>query len=190
MTKPEIIETVKERLIKTYNPKTIYLFGSYAWGTPDEDSDLDLLVVIESSEFQLFATRLRKRGSSYMKPHKAWIIKASNDLKSALKPMSGNDTIPDTAIYHAQQCAEKALKAYLAFRTQPIQKSHDLELLADLCSDLDEQFGSIMDDAKLLTPYHTAFRYSDIEMSPGEEDVSEAIGKAEKILEFVKSLIK
>ena len=48
---PEIIDDVKNRLISVYNPEAIYLFGSYAWGLPDEDSDLDLLVIIrESSE--------------------------------------------------------------------------------------------------------------------------------------------
>lgn len=50
MTKAEIIETVKERLIKAYNPRTVYLFGSFAWGKPDEDSDLDLLVVVDKSD--------------------------------------------------------------------------------------------------------------------------------------------
>lgn len=49
MITPEIIEEVKNRLIKVYNPLEIYLFGSYAWGTPDEDSDLDLLIVIDES---------------------------------------------------------------------------------------------------------------------------------------------
>ena len=28
----------------------MYLFGSYAWGTPHEDSDLDILIVIEKSD--------------------------------------------------------------------------------------------------------------------------------------------
>lgn len=46
----ETIEEVKNRLIKVYNPLEIYLFGSYAWGTPTEDSDLDLLIVIEESD--------------------------------------------------------------------------------------------------------------------------------------------
>ncbi|MCL0062231.1 nucleotidyltransferase domain-containing protein [Thermodesulfovibrionales bacterium] len=50
MTNSELIETVKGRLIRTYNPQAIYLFGSYAWGNPDEQSDLDLLVVVEKSD--------------------------------------------------------------------------------------------------------------------------------------------
>ena len=50
MITPEIIEEVKNRLVNVYNPEAIYLFGSYAWGTPDEESDLDLLVVVQSSD--------------------------------------------------------------------------------------------------------------------------------------------
>lgn len=50
MVKKETIEEIKNRLVKTYNPLAIYLFGSYAWGTPSEESDLDLLIVIEKSD--------------------------------------------------------------------------------------------------------------------------------------------
>lgn len=44
------IEEIKNRLVKLYNPLEIYIFGSYAWGMPDEDSDLDILVVVDSVE--------------------------------------------------------------------------------------------------------------------------------------------
>ena len=43
----DIIEEVKKILIQTYKPIEIYLFGSYAWGHPDSDSDLDILVIID-----------------------------------------------------------------------------------------------------------------------------------------------
>jgi uncharacterized protein len=49
MLKKEIIEEVKKKLIEVYNPIAIYVFGSYAWGTPTEDSDLDLLIVVDES---------------------------------------------------------------------------------------------------------------------------------------------
>ncbi len=45
ISKSEIDEAVK-RLTEAYQPLTIYLFGSYAWGQPHEDSDLDFLVVL------------------------------------------------------------------------------------------------------------------------------------------------
>jgi predicted nucleotidyltransferase len=48
------IEEVKNRLVKTYNPIAIYIFGSYAWGSPTEDSDLDLMIVVEKSDERSF----------------------------------------------------------------------------------------------------------------------------------------
>jgi predicted nucleotidyltransferase len=54
MITQEIIQEVKKRLIKAYDPLTIYLYGSHAWGDPDEDSDLDLLVIIESSDEKVY----------------------------------------------------------------------------------------------------------------------------------------
>jgi predicted nucleotidyltransferase len=50
MIKNKTIKEVVTRLVEVYHPLEIYLFGSYAWGNPTEDSDLDLLIVIEKSE--------------------------------------------------------------------------------------------------------------------------------------------
>lgn len=46
MITKEKIEEVKNKLIKVYSPLSIYIFGSYAWGDPTPDSDLDLLIVV------------------------------------------------------------------------------------------------------------------------------------------------
>ena len=40
---------VIRRLVDEFNPETIYLFGSHAWGKPDAESDMDLLVIISRS---------------------------------------------------------------------------------------------------------------------------------------------
>jgi len=50
MVTAEILEEVKRRLVGVYDPLAIYVFGSYAWGHPTEDSDLDLLIVVERSD--------------------------------------------------------------------------------------------------------------------------------------------
>jgi predicted nucleotidyltransferase len=50
MISKDTIQEVTNRLVNVYNPIEIYLFGSYAWGNPTEDSDLDLLVVVEESD--------------------------------------------------------------------------------------------------------------------------------------------
>ena len=44
-----LFETIKTRLNIAYNPLSLYIFGSYAWGKPTKDSDLDLVIVVESS---------------------------------------------------------------------------------------------------------------------------------------------
>lgn len=44
------IEKIVKRIASNHNPEKIILFGSYAYGVPTEDSDLDLLVVVENSE--------------------------------------------------------------------------------------------------------------------------------------------
>ena len=35
------IEEAKRKLVKEFNPKKIYIFGSYACGSPTEESDLE-----------------------------------------------------------------------------------------------------------------------------------------------------
>lgn len=41
----ETLAEVIERLVQALNPQKIILFGSYAYGNPTPDSDVDLLVV-------------------------------------------------------------------------------------------------------------------------------------------------
>lgn len=40
------LDIIKENVLKTVPAEAIYLFGSYAYGMPDKDSDLDIYVVI------------------------------------------------------------------------------------------------------------------------------------------------
>jgi predicted nucleotidyltransferase len=44
------LEEITRRLVAEFTPETIILFGSHAWGQPDESSDLDLLVVVPESD--------------------------------------------------------------------------------------------------------------------------------------------
>jgi len=41
-----VLEEIVARLAEALHPERIYLFGSYAYGTPHADSDLDFLVVV------------------------------------------------------------------------------------------------------------------------------------------------
>ncbi len=43
------LSEVRRRLIATYNPKRLILFGSQVWGAPHQDSDLDILIEVEQT---------------------------------------------------------------------------------------------------------------------------------------------
>ena len=45
MVSRETIQTVVDDIVREFTPLQVILFGSYAYGTPTEDSDVDLLVV-------------------------------------------------------------------------------------------------------------------------------------------------
>ena len=45
-----MLATVKERLVAEFQPEQIWLFGSHAWGTPADDSDMDLMVILRESD--------------------------------------------------------------------------------------------------------------------------------------------
>ena len=42
----EQILTLSDRIVREFQPEQIILFGSYAYGTPGVDSDIDILVVL------------------------------------------------------------------------------------------------------------------------------------------------
>ena len=56
-----LLEAITRRLVEELQPEAIYLFGSHAWGTPDDESDLDLLIVLSNSDASLALTEMRAR---------------------------------------------------------------------------------------------------------------------------------
>ncbi len=125
-----------------------------------------------------------------MKPHEEWLTKAEHDLSAAKVLIDSDNELSDVAIYHTQQCGEKALKAYLAFLDFEIEKTHNLKVLLEKCRTSDKSFETLIYDANFINPYSTAFRYPDSGEIPDNETVLEAINSAEKILNFVKDKIK
>lgn len=45
-----LISKLAERLKERYQPEKIILYGSYAYGTPDEASDIDLLIIKDTTD--------------------------------------------------------------------------------------------------------------------------------------------
>jgi len=47
---PKQIHYIVDLIVRKYQPEKIVLFGSHAWGKPDRDSDIDLLIVKETQD--------------------------------------------------------------------------------------------------------------------------------------------
>ncbi len=75
--------------------------------------------------------------------------------------------------FHAQQLVEKSLKAVLAARDLPFDRSHDLIRLAKILEDSGLSLPVSLDDLGKLNPYAVVFRYddSDIEIITREQAV-------------------
>jgi predicted nucleotidyltransferase len=50
MLSQQTLEEVTRRIVDAIHPERIILFGSYAWGHPSEDSDVDLLIDLRNSD--------------------------------------------------------------------------------------------------------------------------------------------
>jgi predicted nucleotidyltransferase len=47
---PALMNEIVQRLVNALHPEKIYLFGSHAYGQPNDDSDVDLLIVVNDSD--------------------------------------------------------------------------------------------------------------------------------------------
>lgn len=54
----EKIQEVADKIVKVYQPEKVILFGSYAWGMPTEDSDVDLFVIKETEDTRVLAREI------------------------------------------------------------------------------------------------------------------------------------
>jgi HEPN domain-containing protein len=115
-----------------------------------------------------------------------WIRFAEGDLAVTKHITTMHKPIIEIACYHCQQCAEKALKAFLIFHTVQPKFIHDLAILCSDCQEIDSSFASLVDYCHVLSQYITNTRYpSPIELN--ENDMKQSIEFAEKIFDFVKS---
>ena len=126
---------------------------------------------------------------SKMAATKAWLTKARNDLDTARLISASPEGHLDAAIYHCQQAAEKAVKGFLISRGAAFQKTHDVEQLVDVAMEQDESFSAWLNEAAMLTPLATAYRYPSegALFDPPPAEFAEALAAAAKIYAHVLS---
>lgn len=117
-----------------------------------------------------------------------WLTKARHDLDSAGRLAAGAEPILDTAIYHCQQAAGKAIKGYLVYCDQAFDKTHDLNVLIKTAIPFHSGFSDWLEAGVELTPYATEYRYPGAE-DPDMDEFEQAFRSATLFLNFVFSLL-
>ncbi len=122
-----------------------------------------------------------------MHGHKHWLLIAQEDLASA-KLLSNEPFM--TALFHIQQCAEKALKAYMVSKKNSFIRTHDLNRLVDICMEINADFETIRFFAAVLTPYETAGRYPTTDfVRLSIKEIEILIAQSEFVFNFVMQRI-
>jgi HEPN domain-containing protein len=96
-----------------------------------------------------------------MHEYETWLLYASYDLNTAKLALTIEPIAIPTALSLSQQCAEKALKAFLIYKKHNFMRTHKLELLIDQCIPFDSEFETLRLDATDLSPHVTLGRYPD-----------------------------
>lgn len=120
---------------------------------------------------------------------KAWLRAVERNLDGAQRLKSAE--LGDLAVFHAQQCGEMAVKAFLAYRELDIEKTHVIPRLLRLAESAGDGFLDWMDEAAALTDWGFESRYPDdgLVRIPDDDVVGVAIGYAADLLEFVRGRI-
>ena len=123
-----------------------------------------------------------------MNEHERWLKYADEDLRMAEWAMK--DNIFNQVCFHAQQCAEKSLKAILVHRGELPPKTHSLMNLIDLVGR--EGFSAFVEGLDFLDQIYLPTRYPDAhpgalpEGLPNQQQAAQALDTARRVFAVVK----
>lgn len=115
---------------------------------------------------------------------RGWLEKARRDRAVVERELAFATPFTDVACFHAQQAAEKYLKAYLVWYGIGFPKTHAVEDLVLLAAQRERAFEGLRDTAATLTPYAVEARYPEFE-EPLLEDAHRALEVVTKIRDVV-----
>ncbi len=244
------IQATCDDIVREFAPLQVILFGSYAYGTPTEDSDVDLLVVMDvpKSEFTRKTIEIRQRISyrfgldlfvrspeeiAYRVSYNDWFLREITEKgevlhgsdttcnvknlqfthygtnlaekeKDCMNPLTlewgqraeadyiavqqllltANPLLHNIICFHAQQCIEKYLKAWLQEANIRAPRTHNLEELLDLIVQTVPAWSHWQPDLKIITKYAVEPRY------PGDSATTENTQHASHICNEVRQAVR
>ena len=211
------IQATCDDIVRAFSPLRVILFGSYAYGTPTEDSDVDMFVVMEAQQPAWeMQERLPRRipldlhvrcpqDIAYRVAHNDWFLrevfekgdvlyetavlpplelaedalvpiwentgiinpltlervrKAESDwevIKRLQQPLTPD--VYDPICFHAQQCIEKYLKAWLQEANIRPPRTHELNVLLRLIVPAHPEWDAWQTDFADFQPHAVDIRY-------------------------------
>lgn len=118
---------------------------------------------------------------------RGWVEKAEHDLTNAEHTLTLVAGCPfDTVCFHAQQCAEKYLKALLIWHSVDFPRTHDLRLLMQLVPP-GVSLGLEIRQVLPLNRYSIEARYPGDWEPIGRREAEEAVAVARKVRQEVRA---
>jgi HEPN domain-containing protein len=128
-------------------------------------------------------------GSEILQKVGQWLGYGDEDLRLARHALTITSGCPYRLIaYHAQQCAEKYLKAYLVFKGVDFPYTHNISRLLELCNE-HGGWAETLQDAEELTPFAITARYPGIEEEVTKEEALRAIEIASCVRQRVRAVL-
>ena len=121
---------------------------------------------------------------------KSWLSFAFEDLSTAEEVIQSKTVVRRVVCYHAQQAAEKAIKAAFVFDGKKPPRTHDL---SRLCKDLQPEWSAKTTDTdqlKKLSTWAVDSRYPGPWPQASAEEAIEAVATARAIVEAIAEDLK
>jgi HEPN domain-containing protein len=114
----------------------------------------------------------------------AWASLAEDDWHLSFTLLRRKRLPVQAICFHAQQSAEKYLKALLVSRRVYFPKTHDLAFLNQLCEQHGILTGFVVEDLALLSDFAVQVRYPGAQ--PSEEEARQAVEIARAVRGFAR----
>ncbi len=119
-----------------------------------------------------------------------WLTYGDEDLRLAEHALTMSSSVPYRLVaYHAQQCAEKHLKAFLVLNNSDFPYTRNISTLLEFCSELAD-WPSRLESAEVLTAYAVTVRYPGETETVSKSEAEQAIVLARKVRAQVRKSLE
>lgn len=119
-----------------------------------------------------------------------WLAKAEEDLLVSGIILGVEMASYDTAGFHAQQAAEKALKALLVQHQVDFRHTHEIQELLTLAEAVAVGIQARLAAAEALTPYAVGARYPGPQLPLDKGEATRQVEVARAVVAYVRDLLR